>query len=224
MRGLIIGRFQIMHNAHYEIIKYLAEKVEEVVIGLGSAEYDYRNPKPDDLRVKHCLSLDERIDVINGCIDNIDRVRNTEVKKTIVPLYDSPSDEEWVKSTLEAVGRFDYLFTEKPEEIDWFGDHAQMITWPYESPIRNGIVIDNIIHGREYKHLLPEFCASYLESINIRQRLLELHEIDAQLFGHLYGMRSMRNMRTVTRMRSSNEPAVGAFIESDNEAGLEKLD
>ncbi len=175
MRGLIIGRFQILHNTHLALIEYLAEKVDGVIIGLGSAQYSPFNPKPDDLRVKHCLTIEERVNILNGSLNGIE--------KRIVPIFDKVTDEEWVQHTLEKVGEFDYLLTEDEGEKEWFKDSCQIIGWPEQSEIRNGIVIENILAGEEYKHLLPEYCHSYLQQLDIRGRLQKLHQADLEEYG-----------------------------------------
>ncbi|MFC1697988.1 hypothetical protein ACFL1H_06620 [Nanoarchaeota archaeon] len=174
-KSLVVGRYQIFHKTHFDVVKYLVETMEhEVIIGLGSAQYNYLNPKESDLRVKHCLSLKERIEIVCGSlIDYKDRIK-------IVPLYDFPADEEWRDHINEKIGDFDYFLTEKDEEYDLFKNKCQRLVWPGRSFIRNGIVIDLLLQGKEYKQFLPNYCFNYLKKINIYDRLSMLHKIDAQ--------------------------------------------
>ena len=167
-KGLIIGRFQIMHVTHYDILEWYSKQVDQVVIGLGSAQYDYRNPKPNDLRVKHCLTLQERIEILQGCFP----------KARVIPIYDKPTDKEWGYHVVEQIGNGDYLLTKKKDEIELFSPLTKIISWPYESQIRNGLVIDRMIFNEPFNHLLPDFCASYLNKINFYDRLRKLNEID----------------------------------------------
>ena len=45
-RGLLIGRMQPVHNGHIEIIKQILEEVDEIIIGIGSAQlsHELKNP------------------------------------------------------------------------------------------------------------------------------------------------------------------------------------
>ena len=38
VRGILIGRMQPVHNGHIEVIKKTLEEVDEIVIGIGSAQ------------------------------------------------------------------------------------------------------------------------------------------------------------------------------------------
>ncbi len=38
MRGLLIGRFQPFHKGHLYVIGKIAEEVDEIIIGIGSAQ------------------------------------------------------------------------------------------------------------------------------------------------------------------------------------------
>ena len=36
-RGFFIGRFQPFHNGHHNVVETIAEEVDELVLGIGSA-------------------------------------------------------------------------------------------------------------------------------------------------------------------------------------------
>lgn len=40
-RALCVGRFQLFHPGHLKAIKDIVQKSEELVIGIGSAQYSY---------------------------------------------------------------------------------------------------------------------------------------------------------------------------------------
>ncbi|MGA3854978.1 adenylyltransferase/cytidyltransferase family protein, partial [Bacillus pumilus] len=46
MRGFIIGRFQPFHKGHLEVIKKIAEEVDEIIIGIGSAQKSHTLENP----------------------------------------------------------------------------------------------------------------------------------------------------------------------------------
>ena len=41
MRGLFVGRFQPVHSGHLKALEYVFEQVEEVIIGIGSAQVSH---------------------------------------------------------------------------------------------------------------------------------------------------------------------------------------
>ena len=45
-RGLYVGRFQPFHNGHKAVIDLLCNEVDELIIGIGSAQmsHDIRHP------------------------------------------------------------------------------------------------------------------------------------------------------------------------------------
>lgn len=167
----------MFHKTHNNLVHYLNNYVDEVVIGLGSSQYGYNNPKPGELRVKHCLNLDERIELLNRSLGDI--------KKEIVPLEDYPTDIEWIFNTVYRVGKVDCMLTEKKDEVKQFNNYCNIILWPYEGGVRNGFLINQIIQGNNYSHLLPKPAYDFLQELNIRDRLIELHEQDVKQYGTL---------------------------------------
>lgn len=45
-RGLLIGRFQPFHLGHLKAVKWILEREDEVIIGIGSAQYAYLPKNP----------------------------------------------------------------------------------------------------------------------------------------------------------------------------------
>ena len=46
MRGLLVGRMQPVHDGHLEVIKRILEDVNEVIIGIGSAQLSHTIKDP----------------------------------------------------------------------------------------------------------------------------------------------------------------------------------
>ena len=45
-RGILIGRMQPVHNGHIQVINKILEEVDEIIIGIGSAQlsHELKNP------------------------------------------------------------------------------------------------------------------------------------------------------------------------------------
>ncbi|MEM0023032.1 MAG: adenylyltransferase/cytidyltransferase family protein, partial [Archaeoglobaceae archaeon] len=46
MRALFIGRFQPYHLGHHEVVKKILEEVDELIIGIGSAQESHSLENP----------------------------------------------------------------------------------------------------------------------------------------------------------------------------------
>ena len=98
-RGILIGRMQPFHNGHIQVIKKILEEVDEIIIGIGSAQisHDLKNPFTAGERlvmIKQSL-VEHNIDPSRYYIipmeDLFDRLKlsGTEVRKRML------NDENW---------------------------------------------------------------------------------------------------------------------------------
>ena len=46
MKALFVGRFQPLHKGHLQIIQYASKKYDEVIIGVGSSQYNHTKHNP----------------------------------------------------------------------------------------------------------------------------------------------------------------------------------
>ncbi len=46
MRGFYIGRFQPYHNGHHSMVERIADEVDELVLGIGSADDSHTTHDP----------------------------------------------------------------------------------------------------------------------------------------------------------------------------------
>lgn len=63
MRALFIGRFQPFHNGHANVLKWLSDNADKVIVGIGSANASltFRNP----------FTVGERIEMIEAAIGHV---------------------------------------------------------------------------------------------------------------------------------------------------------
>ena len=64
-RGLIIGRFQPFHNGHLKLIQQVLEECEELIIVIGSAQFNYLYKDPlagERIEMIHATISFQRID------------------------------------------------------------------------------------------------------------------------------------------------------------------
>ena len=86
--GLVVGRFQPLHDGHRHLIKMAIEENNEIVVCIGSAQ------KADP------LTVEERQERLQNFMVSL----NLEDKKIkITNLEDVPSDEEWLSQLSEKI-------------------------------------------------------------------------------------------------------------------------
>ena len=98
--GLFIGRFQPFHKGHLATVKFALEKVEHLVIVVGSAQksHEPRNP----------FTAGERIRMIKESLD-IDS--ETDVRRIlIIPIPDTDVHSLWTHQVDMLVPKYDVVF------------------------------------------------------------------------------------------------------------------
>jgi nicotinamide-nucleotide adenylyltransferase len=75
MRGFYIGRFQPYHNGHQHMVEEIIEEVDELVLGIGSADASHtvRNPFTAGERWEHLVPAPVA-EVVRD-VDGIERLR-----------------------------------------------------------------------------------------------------------------------------------------------------
>ena len=84
VRGILIGRMQPVHNGHMEVIKRILEEVDEIVIGIGSAQLSHE--------VKDPFTAGERILMMTQALAEIDVDPS---RYYIIPMQDINFNAIW---------------------------------------------------------------------------------------------------------------------------------
>lgn len=97
--GLVIGRFQPFHRGHLFLIKKVLEKVENLIIAVGSANISDEN---------NLFSFKDRKKYIET---SLKKHRLSKRVKKIVPIDDYPNNDDlWLEQIKEKSGPFDVSF------------------------------------------------------------------------------------------------------------------
>ena len=98
--GLFVGRFQPFHKGHLATVKFALEKVEQLVIVVGSAQksHEPRNP----------FTAGERIRMIK---ESLDSDGETDVRRIlIIPVPDTDVHALWTHQVDMLVPKYDVVF------------------------------------------------------------------------------------------------------------------
>jgi nicotinamide-nucleotide adenylyltransferase len=100
IRGIMVGRFQPFHKGHLSLVKQILGDCDELIIAIGSAQYNYIFQDPftagERMSMIHRALLEARIDL---------------TKCYIVPIINDENNARWLAHLRSMVPHFDILFS-----------------------------------------------------------------------------------------------------------------
>ena len=93
-RGLYVGRFQPFHNGHKAVIDLLCNEVDELIIGIGSAQMSHD--------IRHPFTAGERVLMIQRVL------ADAKIPVYIIPLEDIKRNALWVAHVVSPFARFSF--------------------------------------------------------------------------------------------------------------------
>ncbi len=165
MRGLFIGRFQPLHLGHISIMETALSEVEELVVGVGSAECSYTTKDP--------FTAGERVEMVLRA----SRERGWEGRLIPVPIRDVNRYSIWVSHVVSLVPPFDIVFSNNPLTVRLFTDSGYDVrsTKLVDRDHFSGTVIrDQMLDGGDWKSSVPDSTARFIGSIDGIERMREI--------------------------------------------------
>src|ERR671922_1103006 len=100
IRGLMVGRFQPFHNGHLSLAKQILGECDELIIAIGSAQFNYTYKDP--------FTAGERISMIHAALSEskIDLGRCY-----IIPVVNDENNARWFAHLKSMVPYFDVLYS-----------------------------------------------------------------------------------------------------------------
>jgi nicotinamide-nucleotide adenylyltransferase len=100
INGLFIGRFQPFHKGHLATVKFALQRVDQLIIVVGSAQksHEFRNP----------FTAGERIRMIKESLDADDEADVRRIM--IIPVPDSEVHSLWTHQLDMLVPKYDVVF------------------------------------------------------------------------------------------------------------------
>jgi nicotinamide-nucleotide adenylyltransferase len=161
-RGLFIGRFQPLHNAHLEDIKSALKEVDELIIGVGSSNVKRNKENP--------FTFEERVKMIDSVLLK-KFIRNC----YIFPVPDFNDDEKWVQYIEKEIPKFDIVYTGNSWTHRCFKKFGYKVN---KVEIIDGIsstIIRDLINGnKEWKKLVPKEVVKFIEGIRGEEKIRKI--------------------------------------------------
>ena len=166
-RGFYIGRFQPYHNGHQSVLEHIAHEVDEIVIGIGSAQLSHLTDNP--------FTAGERVLMITRALSSLDR------PFYVIPIEDIQRNALWVAHVRSMTPPFDLCYSSNPLVMQLFKEAGIRVQSPemYERETLSGTEIRRrMLTGEPWKSLVPPEVIQVLDEIDGVGRLRQISRGD----------------------------------------------
>lgn len=166
-RGLYLGRFQPYHLGHHQVLKKIAKEVDEIIIGIGSAQKSHEIENP--------FTAGERVLMVSIALEELD------IKNYVIPIEDIQRNSLWVSHVKSMVPPFDIAYTNNPLVIELFGEAGIKVK---QSPLfrRNSYsgteIRRRMLKGEKWEHFVPSKVVGIIREIDGVKRLKTVAKSD----------------------------------------------
>jgi len=172
-RGLMTGRFQPFHNGHLSLAKQILKECDELVIVIGSAQFNFIDKDPftagERVLMIHEAMKDAKVD-LSRCY--------------VIPLINDDNNARWIAYLKSMVPHFDTLYSGN--------DFVKHLVLSQDSKIKvknprfkekdkyNGTNIRSLIlSGGPWQNLVPPGVAKVILKVNGVERMKMLAASDS---------------------------------------------
>lgn len=166
IRGILIGRMQPVHNGHMQVINKILEEVDEIIIGIGSAQLSHELKDP--------FTAGERVVMVTQALaeSDIDPKRYY-----IIPMEDINFNAIWPSHVKMMTPPFSIVYSGNPLVKQLFKEEGFEVRQPplYDRMHLSGTEVRNrILKDENWQELVPEATVDVIAEINGVERLKNL--------------------------------------------------
>ncbi|MEM2873421.1 MAG: nicotinamide-nucleotide adenylyltransferase [Nitrososphaerales archaeon] len=169
-RGLFIGRFQPFHKGHLKVVKDLLDKVEELVIIVGSSQHSHTKDNP--------FTTGERITMIRLALDE-EGINPS--RYLIIPVPDVEMHSTWVSHVISYSPKFDVIFSNEPLTQRLFieaGFKVESIPFYNREKLSATEIRRRILSNEDWEELVPKSVTKFIKQIDGVNRIIDLLKND----------------------------------------------
>ncbi len=166
-RGFYIGRFQPYHNGHQSVLEHIAGTVDEIIIGIGSAQLSHQVDNP--------FTAGERVLMITRSLESLG------CPFYVIPIEDIQRNALWVAHVRSMAPPFDTCYSSNPLVVRLFAEAEIKVqsTAMYKRETLNGTEIRRrMLNGKPWKSLVPPAVVQVLKEIDGTGRLRQIAQDD----------------------------------------------
>ncbi|MFB6300890.1 MAG: nicotinamide-nucleotide adenylyltransferase [Halobacteriales archaeon] len=167
-RGVYIGRFQPYHDGHHNVVRTIAEEVDELIVAVGSADRSHLTDDP--------FTAGERIMMITKSLVDLDLVTYA------VPIEDIERNAVWVSHVQSMCPDFDIAYSNNPLVIQLFNEAGVEVR---QSPMFDRDVLEGtevrerMIHDEDWEVLVPDPVVKVIQEVGGVDRLQQVNRSDS---------------------------------------------
>jgi nicotinamide-nucleotide adenylyltransferase len=166
VRGILIGRMQPVHNGHMQVINKILEEVDEIIIGIGSAQLSHELKDP--------FTAGERIVMISQALADagVDPSRYY-----IIPMQDINFNAIWPSHVKMLTPPFSIVYSGNPLVKQLFSEEGFEVKQPplYDRLHLSGTEVRRrILEDENWQELVPKATADVIAEINGLERIKNL--------------------------------------------------
>ncbi|MFC7021113.1 MULTISPECIES: nicotinamide-nucleotide adenylyltransferase [Haloarcula] len=168
MRGFYIGRFQPYHDGHHAMVERIADEVDELVLGIGSADDSHTTHDP--------FTAGERIMMITKAVAEFD------LTTYVVPLEDINRNAVWVSHVESMCPDFDVAYSNNPLVVRLFEESGIEVR---QSPmfdrkrLEGSEIRERIIRDESWRDRVPAAVVDVIEECHGVKRLQYVSDTDS---------------------------------------------
>ena len=166
VRGILIGRMQPVHNGHMQVIDKILDEVDEIIIGIGSAQLSHELKDP--------FTAGERVVMINQALaeSGVDSSRYY-----IIPMQDINFNAVWVSHVKMLTPPFSVVYSGNSLVKQLFSEEGFKVKQPplYDRLHLSGTEVRRrMLENLNWEELVPKAAAEFIKEINGVERLKNL--------------------------------------------------
>ena len=166
LRGILIGRMQPVHNGHIQVIESILDEVDEIIIGIGSAQLSHSLKDP--------FTAGERVVMMNQALADIGVDSS---RYYIIPMQDINFNALWVSHVKMLTPPFSVVYSGNPLVKQLFAEEGYEVKQPplYDRLHLSGTEVRNrIIEDKNWQELVRDATVKLINEINGDKRLKNL--------------------------------------------------
>ena len=162
-RALYVGRFQPPHWGHVNVVKWVLEKFDEVVVVVGSAQKSHTFDNP--------FTAGERILMLREAL----REAGVDLGRVlIIPVDDVENNYIWPRHVLQRTPPVDAVVTNNPLVARLFSEYGIKVVEPptfNREVLRSTYIRRLMLEGSGWERFVPRSVAEIIRSIGGVDRL-----------------------------------------------------
>jgi len=168
VRGLLVGRLQPIHDGHMDVISRILAEVDEVIIGIGSAQLSHTLKDP--------FTAGERTMMINKALSE-NGIHPS--RYYITPIQDVVCNSLWVAQVKMLTPPFEIIYSGNPLVQRLFIEAGHKVSTPplFNRKVYSGTEVRRrMLEDGDWKSLLPPQVVDVIEEIDGINRIKHLSQ------------------------------------------------